>query len=140
MASPGITIQAILRRLGVDGNYYEAAIPATAGYNEIQIPFDATTFAATGAQIFTGFAVANLDAANPANVVCTAKDPVGNLIPNAITVPTLNPLGHYSNYLFPALNGLRGTIDCTSNTKIGGVALLTLGGDSISTLPVVPIR
>jgi hypothetical protein len=139
-ASQSITIHAFLRRLGSDGSYYEAAIPATIGYNELQIPFDATIFAANGSQIFTGFAILNLDPVNSANVVCTARDSVGNLIPNAVSLPALNALGHFAGYLFPALNNLRGTLDCSSNTKIAAVALHTIGANSISSFPIIPIR
>ncbi|HYL37967.1 MAG TPA: IPT/TIG domain-containing protein [Bryobacteraceae bacterium] len=139
-AAPSITISATLRRLGSNGAYFEAAIPTVSGFNEFQIPFDATTFAPNGAQIFTGFAIANMDPVTSANVVCTARDPVGNVVPNAVSVPVLNPLGHFGGYLFPALMGLRGTLDCTSNTKIGAVALRTLGADSISEFPVIVIR
>jgi Putative Ig domain len=47
--TPGITVQALVRRLGSDGSYYEAAIPSSTGIFQFQIPFDATTFAPTGA-------------------------------------------------------------------------------------------
>jgi len=139
-ANPGITIQALVRRLGSDGSYYEAAIPSSPGYNEFQIPFDATTFAPTGAQIYTGFAIANLDGTNPASVSCIARDSSGNLIPNAAPVPALNPLGHWAGYQFAALTGLRGTLDCTSSAKAGAVALRAIGTNAISSLPVIPVR
>jgi hypothetical protein len=138
--SPGVTVLAILRRRGSDGSYYNAGIATVAGYNEFIIPFDATTFAATGEPMFTGFAIANLDATTSANVTCTARDTVGNVIPNAIVVPVLNPLGHFSGYLFTALTGLRGTIDCSSNTKIAAVALEAQGTNSLASFPVTVIR
>jgi hypothetical protein len=79
-ADASITIQALFRRLGSDSSYYEAAVPSSTGNFEIQIPFDATTFVANGAQIFTGIAIANLDPINSANVVCSARDSLGNII------------------------------------------------------------
>jgi Concanavalin A-like lectin/glucanases superfamily len=139
-ADPTIFIQALFRRLGSDNSYYEVAVPSTTGLNEFEIPFDATTLAANGNQIFTGMAIANVDPLNAANVVCTARDALGNTISNAVTVPGLNPLGHWANYLFPALTGQRGTLDCSSNTKIGAVGIRALGGNALSSLPIIPIR
>ena len=139
-ANPSIVIQALFRRLGSDNSYYEVAVPSSSGVTEFEIPFDATTLAANGAQIYTGIAVANLDRANPAVVTCTARDSLGNIIPNAVSVPVLNPLGHWANYLFPALTGQRGTLDCASTTTIGSIGLRALGTNAISSLPVIPLR
>jgi len=138
-ADPSITIQALFRRQ-TSNVYYEAAVPTSSGNYEFEVPYDATTFAANGAQIYTGFAIANLDSANAANVNCTARDGQGNVIPNAISVPSLNPSGHWANYQFPALIGNRGTIDCTSSTKIGPVALRALGLNAISSLPIIALH
>jgi len=135
-----ITIQALFRHQGADNTYYEAAVPSSTGNTEFEIPFDATTFAPTGAQIYTGIAMANLDPMQHTNVLCTARNSLGIVIPNAVVVPALNPLGHWANYLFPALFGLRGTLNCTSKTKIGAIGLRALGNDAISSLPVIPIR
>lgn len=137
--NPGITIEALVRRLGSDGSYYEAAIPSSTGNFEFEIPFDATTFAPTGAQIYTGFAIANMDNFNPSTVTCVARDALGNFIPNAVSVPTLNPLGHFAGYQFPALAGLIGTLNCSSTTEVGAVALRAIGTNAISSLPVIPI-
>jgi hypothetical protein len=139
-SGPAITVQTLFRRHGSDGSYYEAAVPASNGNHEFEIPFDATTLAENGAQLYTGIAIANMDSAITANVVCNARNSQGNLIPNAVVVPALNPLGHWANYLFPALTGLRGTLDCSSNTKIGSMGLRALGANAISSLPVIPIR
>jgi hypothetical protein len=102
--------------------------------------FDTTTFAASGAQIYTGIAIANLDPLNAATVVCTARNSQGAVIPNALTVPVLNPTGHWASDLSAALAGLRGTLDCASNTKIGAIGLRFLGTNAMSSLPVIPIR
>lgn len=139
-SGPSITVQTLFRHHGADGSYYEAAVPASTGNYEFEIPFDATTLAANGAQLYTGIAIANMDPATTATVVCTARDSLGNVIPNAVVVPALNPLGHWANYVFPALTGLRGTLDCSSNTKIGSMGLRALGTNAISSLPVIPIR
>lgn len=138
-ADPSSTIQALFRRRGSDGSYYEAAIPAATGSNEVQVPFDATTFSGNGSQIYTGLAIANLDASKSANLSCVARDSAGNVIPNAISAPVLNPLGHWANYLFPALTGLRGTLDCTSNTQIGAIGIRALGTNALSSLPVITL-
>jgi hypothetical protein len=139
-ATPSVTVQALMRRQGSDGSFYEAAVEPAAGYKEFQIPFDATIFTTTGAQIYTGFAIANLDSTNAAAVSCTARDSNGNIVANAVSVPALNPLGHWANYLFPLLTGLRGTLDCTSTTTIGAIAIRAIGTNAISTLPVIPVH
>ena len=136
-ADPGLSFQGLLRRHGSDGSYYEAAIPASTGSNEFQVAFDATTFAPTGDQVYTGVAIANLDSINSATVACTARDASGSIIPNAVFVPVLNPLGHWSKSVFPPLIGKRGTLDCTSNTQVGAISLRALGTNAISSLPVI---
>lgn len=138
-ADPSIVIQGLVRRHGSDGSYYEAAVPAAMGGKEFEIAFDATTFATTGDQVYTGIAIANMDPLNSATVTCTARDAQGNLIPNAVFVPVLSPLGHWAQSLFPPLIGKRGTVDCTSTTTIGAISLRALGNNSISVLPVTPV-
>lgn len=135
-----INIQALFRRHGSDGSYYEAGVPVTTGSNEVEVPFDATKFSGNGSQIYTGLAIANMDISKQANVTCTARDSNGNVVPNAITVAPLNPLGHFANYLFPALTGLRGYIDCTSNARIGAMGIRALGNNGISSLPAAVPR
>lgn len=132
--SAGITVQELFRNHAPDNNYYEASIPSTSGSLGFIVPFDATKFGTT--QIYTGFAIANLDATNPARVTCTVRDSTGAVVPNALTIPQLNPLGHWADFQFPAINGLRGTFDCSSSTKIATVALRFLGTNSLSSLPV----
>jgi Protein of unknown function (DUF642) len=139
-ADPSIVVQSLFRRLGADNSYYEVAVPSSTGENEFEIPFDATTFAANNSQIYTGIAIANLDPLNAANVVCTARDSNGNVITNAVTVPLLSPLGHWANYQFPALTGQRGTLDCTSSTRIASIGIRALGNNALSSLPVIVIR
>jgi hypothetical protein len=134
-ADAPIVVQALFRN-AVNGTYYEAAVPSTpGGINEVVFPFDATTFAATGQPLATGVAVANLNTFT-ANITCLASDQNGIVIPNAIQIPALPPLGHWAGFQFPALNGKRGTIDCTSNTNISATALRARGS-ALSSLPVV---
>lgn len=149
-ADPTITVQALFRQSTGGGNYYEAGVSSTAGTSgdvsanqaggfatpNFVFPFDDTTFPATGQQLYTGFAVASLDPANSASITCVATDPTGATIPNGLTIPTLLPLGHYANYLFPALTGLRGTISCGSTTAVAAIALRFLG-PAFSSLPVL---
>ncbi len=139
-ADPGVVIQALFRE-NASGKYFEAAVPASTGSAEFEIPFDATTFSATGDQFFTGFAIANLDGSNSATITCTARDSTGTVIPNAFTSttgpPVLRPLGHWAGYLFPALTGQRGTIDCVSTTVVAATALRFIGGNAFSSLPVI---
>jgi len=135
-SDPSITIQALFRR-EVGGTFYEAAVPASSGSNEILVPFDATTFSGNGDQIYTGLAIANLDGSNSANVSCSARDSGGNVIAGAIPPQSLPPLGQWSNFSFPPLVGFRGTLDCVSNTQIGAIGIRALGNDAISSLPVI---
>jgi hypothetical protein len=139
-ADPSVVVQALFRENST-GTYYEAAVPSNAGSKEFEIPFDATTFAATGALFYTGFAIANMDSANTATISCTARDSTGTIIPNAFTTatgpPQLNPLGHWAGYLFPALTGIRGTIDCVAYTTIAAIALRFIGTNAFSSLPVI---
>lgn len=138
-ADPSVTVQALFRNNAGGGRYYEAGVPWNAGGSGFVIPFDATTFADTGAPFYTGFAVASLDSAVAANVTCTARDGAGNVIPNAVSVPLLSPLGHYAGYLFPALAGKRGTVSCSANTRIAALALRFIGNDAFSSLPVLTL-
>jgi hypothetical protein len=100
------------------------------------MPFDATTFAETGAPFYTGVAVVNLDSTATANITCTARDSGGALIPNGVSLPPLPPRGHYANYLFPNLTGKRGAIDCTSNTAVAALGLRFIGNDAFTSLSV----
>jgi hypothetical protein len=137
-ADASIVVQALFR--GDDnGTYYEAAVPSESGSKEFLIPFDATTFVPTGAQFFTGFAIANMDQNTTAMVTCTARTPGGTVITNGISSAPLaiNPLGHWAGYSFPNLVGQRGTIDCVSNTSIAATALRFIGTSAFSSLPVI---
>ena len=136
-SDPSIGLQAVFRHHASGNTFYEAAIQSSAGATEAEIAFENTIFAPTGSPTSTGIAIANLDAVYSATVLCTARNRLGNVIPNAVSVPLLNPLGHWSGYNFPALAGLQGTLTCTSNTKIGMVALRALRNGAISSLPVV---
>jgi hypothetical protein len=135
-SDPTVTVQALFRRQ-VDTVYYEAAVGANAGSFGFSLPFDATTFAPTGDSLYTGFAIVNLDTVNSASVSCIAADQNGVTIPNGVPLPNLSPLGHYANYLFSALTGLRGTLSCTSSTKVAALAIRAIGTNTISTLPVI---
>jgi hypothetical protein len=135
-ADPTITVQALFRASAGGGRYYEAGVPSSGGGSSFAVPFDATAFPATGAPQYTGFAIANLDSANAATVTCIATDQAGATIPNAVTIPVLAPLGHYANYLFPALTGSRGTLNCSSTSTVAALALRFLGA-TFSSLPVL---
>jgi hypothetical protein len=134
-AGSSVVIQSLFRN-AVNGVYYEAAVPSTpGGSKEFLIPFDSTTVAGAGQSLVTGVAIANLDS-SAATVTCTAYNPSGVVIPNAVVVPQLPGLGHWAEFNFPLLNGLRGTVDCVSNTNVSATALRFLGS-SLSSLPVV---
>jgi hypothetical protein len=136
-ADESVAAQATFRRHTADGHFYEAAVPSSAGYSRFVMPFDVTTFAPNGAQMFTAFAVVNLNPSASAHFACTARDQSGVVIPDAITIPTLAPLGHYTAFNFPSLTG-RGTIDCSADTLVSAIGIRSIGGDAISTLPVIP--
>jgi hypothetical protein len=135
-ADDSVAAQATFRRHTIDGHFYEAAVPSSEGYSRFVMPFDVSTFAPAGAQLFTAFAVVNLDPSASAHFVCTARNDSGVLIPNAVSVPALGPLGHYAAFNFPLLTG-QGTLDCSADTLISAIGLRSIGGDAISTLPVI---
>jgi hypothetical protein len=136
VADSAIVVHALFRN-NTNGAYNEAAVSSAAGAAEVLFPFDSTTFAVNGQPFVTGLAIANLDSTT-ANIACTARDPDGAAIAGAVPVPSLAPLGHWSNFQFPALAGLRGTIDCVSNTNISATALRFIGSSgTFSSLPVV---
>jgi sugar lactone lactonase YvrE len=132
-----VTFHAILRRRTADGHFYGAAVPSSGGYSTFVVPFDATTFAPAGMPMFIGLAINNFNPSVAANVVCTARDQLGAILPNAISIPSLSPLGHYSDYKYPALTGKRGTLTCTADTLVSAIALRSIGSDAFSTLPVI---
>jgi hypothetical protein len=134
-ADPTITVQALFRDSAGGGIYYEASVPASGGDLGFAMPFDFTTFAPTGAQLYTGLAIGNLDPANAATVTCVATNQAGVVIPNAVTIPQLPPLGHFAGFQFPALYGTSGTLTCLSNTLIAALGVRSLG-TTFSTLPV----
>lgn len=136
-ADSSIETQAIFRNATPSGTYYEAAVRTGEAYSHFLVPFDATTFAPTGGPLYTTFAIVNLNPLGAANVVCSARDASGAVITNALTIPTLNPLGHYAGYLGPALTGKRGTLDCSADTLVSAIALRLIGDDAFSTLPVI---
>jgi hypothetical protein len=72
-----------------------------------------------------------------AHIACTARDQAGVIVPDAVSIPALPPLGHYTGSSFPALAGKRGTFDCSADTLVSALALRAIGGDAISTLPVI---
>jgi hypothetical protein len=135
-ADDSVAAQATFRRHTTDGHFYEAAVPNSEGYSRFVMPFDVTTFAPNGAQLFTAFAVVNLDPSASAHFVCTARNHSGVLIPNAVSIPALGPLGHYAAFNFPLLTG-QGTLDCSADTLISAIGLRSIGGNAISTLPVI---
>jgi hypothetical protein len=139
---PTIGVQSLFRihyqNSPLGNRFYEAAVPATVGSKEFLTPFDATMFAPTNDQTFTGIAIANLDSGTTSVVTCVARDSSGNVIPNAVTVPALPPLGHWAGFNFPALLGTRGTLDCTGTTTIGAIALHSYStSGAITSLPVI---
>ena len=135
-ADPSLTIQELFRNHSANGKYYEASVPAYPGSLGFRMSFDATTFTPTGDPVNTGFAVANLDAVNPATLTCIARDYRGTVIPNAVTIPTINP-GALGGLPVSALTGARGALDCTSNTTVSAIGLRFVGSDEFSSLPIV---
>jgi hypothetical protein len=135
--SANIVVQAIFRSKGGDGNFYEAAVPATSGSARFAMPFDATTFRETGVPIYTGIAITNVSSTRVATVTCTTKDSSGATIQGAVYIQPLQPRGHWSGYFFPALTGKRGTLDCSADTTVAAIGLRFLGSSAFSSLMVV---
>ena len=138
-ADSSVAVHAAFRTVTADGQLDEAAILSSPGTLEFIVPFDDSTIAGENVPLYTAIAIANTDPNNSANVVCVARDQSGVTIPNAVSVPPLNPLGHWSGYLFPVLNGVRGTIDCSASTSVSAVAFRFFGA-TFSSLPVLNIN
>ena len=136
-ADSAIETQAIFRNAVPSGTYYEAAVRTGEAYSHFLVPFDTTTLASTGRPLYTAFAMVNLNPLGPANVVCSARDASGTVVPNAITIPALKPMGHYAAYVSGPLTGKRGTLECNSDTLVSAIALRLIGEEAISTLPVI---
>jgi hypothetical protein len=136
-ADASITLHGVFRRAPAEGNFYEAGVAAGGGYSSFLIPFDATTFAPANAPFYTGFAVSNLSPSAATYVTCVARDHSGTVIPDAVTVPALNPMGHWGGYLFPPLAGKRGTLDCSATTLVSAIAFRFIGTAAFSSLPVI---
>ncbi len=132
-----VVVQTVFRHQGSSGAIFEAGVASSAGSFEVLVPYDANTDPLTGNQIYTGFAVANMDGINSAVLTCTARNSAGTIIPSAVTIATLPARGHFAGYNFPALAGTRGTVDCTSTARIAVMALRALGTDAISSFPVI---
>jgi len=135
-ASAPVSVQAVFRNRTSTGIHYEAAVPSNSGGLSFVMPFDATTFIPTSQPLYTGFALANLDAENAATITCVARDASGTAVPNGISIPEIPARGHYADYLFPNLSGNRGTLECTSNTMITALGLRFIGNDAFSSLSV----
>jgi hypothetical protein len=134
-ADATIAIQSLFRST-LNNVRYEAAVNSSAGTRAFLMPFDATNFA-PGVPLYTGLAIANLDASNPATITCTPRVSGGTVIPGGVAIPTIRPLGHWAGFQFPSLSGQRGTLDCTSSTNVSVVALRFIGTDTFSSLPVI---
>jgi len=134
-ADPSISVQGLFRDT-INGTYWEAGVPSSLGGNGFSVPFDFTTFVPTGQQLFTGLAISNFSPSNSATVTCVATNQSGTVIPNALTIPTLLPLGQFSGYSFSPLYGLSGTLTCTSTTRVAAFGVRSLGS-TFSLLPVV---
>ena len=134
-ADATITVQALFRN-SAGGNYYEAAVPAVLGGTGFAMPFDFTTFAATGAQIYTGIAIGNLDPVNAATVNCVTTSQAGSANSSAVQIPVLPAMGHFASFQFTPLYGSSGTLSCSSTTRIAAIGIRNIGS-AFSTLTVV---
>ena len=134
-ADTSVSVQGLFRDAS-GGVFYEAGVPATLGGNGFSMPFDFTTFAPTGQQLFTGIAISNFSPSAAANVTCTATNQAGTTIANAVTVPQIPAQGQFSGFAFTPLYGQSGTLICSATTRIGGLGVRSLGS-TFSTLPVI---
>ncbi len=135
-ADESMTVQAVFRNHAGTNLHYEAAVPSNAGASGFVMSFDATSFAETGEPLYTGLAVVNLDTWTFAAITCIARDANGTEIPGGISLAAVSPRGHYANWLFPNLTGKRGTLDCTSNTKVAALGLRFIGTGAFTSISV----
>jgi hypothetical protein len=136
-AESSVETEAIFRNASPSGTYYEAAVPTGEAYSHFLVPFDTSTVAPGSRPVYTALAIVNLNPMVAANVVCSARDASGAVIPDALTIPALQPLGHFAGYLPSSLKGRRGTLDCSCDTLVSAIALRLIGDEAFSTLPVI---
>ena len=74
-------------------------------------------------------------------VTCTVRDQTGAVISECVHgddgSTAARGVGALGDYLFPALTGMRGTVDCVSTTNIAATALRFIGANAFSSLPVI---
>lgn len=134
-ADSSIVIQSLFRST-LNNTHYEGSVASSTGSKAFELPFEGNNFA-LNTPTYTGIAIANLDPANTALVTCIARDASGIVIPNAIAIPSIRPLGHWAGATFPLLVGQRGTLDCLSSTNVAVIGLRFIGTDTFSSLPVI---
>ena len=131
---------AVFGRQVSDGSYYEASAPLSSPYSSFTVPFDETQ-SPLGVPFLNGFAVANSDSSNSAEMTCTAYDSDGNVLGSGLRVGPLSPSQH-TEFLIdqqfgPSLAGQRGTLACQSNTLVGAVELRAFSSSpAVSSMPV----
>ena len=129
-------------RHGADGSYYEASAPLSSPYSSFTVPFDETV-SPLGSPFLNGFALANSDPINSAQINCTAYGTGGNVLGSGRQVGPLSPLQH-TEFLIDqqfgsSLAGQRGTLACRSTAPVAAVELRAISSSpAVSSMPVIP--
>ena len=134
---------ALFRRHPSNGKYYEGSIPLTAPSSRFTIPFDGSTFPATGDVTYTALAIVNPSATGTANVTCSAYDISGVLLGANLQIASLGVMTHTAFTLQTsapensAIGNRRGVLICNSTGSVGVLGLRAFGVAAISSLPVI---
>jgi hypothetical protein len=141
-SSAALTGVVVYGRHVTDGSYYEASAPLGLPYSSFTVPFD-ETMSPLGSAFLDGFALANTDAVNAAQVTCTAYGAGGNIVGSGLQVAPLGPLKHaeflVDQQFGSSLAGQRGTLACRSTTHVAAVELRAISSSpAVSSLPVIP--
>jgi len=134
---------ALFRRHPSDGKYYEGSIPLTSPSTSFTIPFDGSTFPATGDVTYTALAITNPNATGTANVSCSAYDTAGVLLGANLQIASLAAMTHtaFTFQTAPPENSVigtrRGVLICNSPVSVGVLGLRAFGTAAISSLPVI---
>jgi len=126
---------------GSDGRYYEASAPLSSPYSSFTAPFDETV-SPLGSPFLNGFALANTDPINSAQINCTVYGTGGNVLLGRQIGP-LRPLEHTAFFIDQqfgsSLAGQRGTLACRSTTAVAAVELRAISSSpAVSSMPVIP--
>ena len=133
---------ALFRRRPPDGKYYEGSIPLAAPSLGFTIPFDGSTFSASGDATYTALALVN-PGGTSVSETCSAYSANGSVLGTSMQIASLGALGHTALTLQTtapvgnAISNSRGILVCSSLSPTAVLGLRALGLAAISSLPLI---